>query len=185
MQGSKQVKTFGINEAYIAAYSNGVTASWEEIPLVQNGTLELTVQEEEVRDGEGFLDHIWYHSQDANVSLTTALWMMRVLELISGNAVSSYNTTSAEAIHFGTDGEITPPSVRLKLRVQAKDHSSDATAYAWLYIFKARAAIPPFNAAQTAANQMEMNFRALRVTDDDQGRTIAQAYGRIELGASS
>ena len=145
-----------------------------------------TVQEEDVRDGEGFLDTIWYHSLDASVSVVAKTWIMRVLELITGNSVSSYSGTGAEAIHFGEASAITPPSVRLRMKVQAKDHnSSDATTYAWVYIFKATASFPSFSMEEVTPNSMELNFRGLRVTDDDAGATIAKAYGRLELGSSS
>ena len=187
MQGSKVVKTFGVNQLDISAYASGQAASWTTLPLVGSGTLELTMQNEDVRDGEGDLDSVWYHSQDGTVTVVCKTWVMRALELISGNAVSSYGGGSGqEAIYFGTEGETNPPAVRLRLRVTAKDHNnSDATTYVWVYAFKATGPFPTFPAAEVTPGEMTLEMRLLKATDDDQGNTVAKCFGRLELGASS
>lgn len=187
--GTKQVKTFAIRQAWISAFTDGVAASWTEIPLVADSTLELTYQTEDVRDAEGNLDTIWYHSPDGTVTLRTKLWYMRVLELITGNAVSSYvsgDDAGAEAIYFGTEGELSTNPVRLKMKVLGKDHAaSDAQTFMYVYAWKATGPFPTINMAETTPGDVTHEMRLLKTTSDDLGNTVGEAFGRLVLGSAT
>ena len=189
MAGTRQVKTFAINQAWISAYSQGVAATWTEVPIVADSTIELSYQEEDVRDAEGNLDSIWYHSPDGMVTLRAKVWHMRVLELITGNAVSSYGAgaeAGGEGIYFGTECELSPPSVRLKMKVTGRDHAnSDTRVDVFVFCFKASGPFPTINMAETTPGDVTHELRLLKATDDDAGNTIPEAYGRLVLGVPS
>lgn len=174
--GTVQYKSFAIYKAYIAAYSSAVAASWTEFPLVADGTLTLGIAEAEVRDGEGRLDHTWFHTQDGTVELRgkeTSLW---VLETVTGNATSS--VSGGEQLYFGTNEELTPPLVRLKMVAKAVD-DDDTEGYLVVVAFKARGRFPTIGMSETTPGEISITFKLQSSTIDDRANTIPVAFGRV------
>jgi len=114
MTGTRVAKTFGVDEAYVGTYNAGGAATFVQFPIVQDSTLELTYERAEVLDGMGRRQGIWIHSPSGRVTLRGGEASMRIMEMVSGSGVSSY--ASVDRIQFGTADELTPPTVRLKLR---------------------------------------------------------------------
>uniref|UniRef100_A0A6M3XEV7 Tail protein n=1 Tax=viral metagenome TaxID=1070528 RepID=A0A6M3XEV7_9ZZZZ len=178
MTASKQFKSFAIHKAYVAAYSASVAATWTEFPIVADGTLTLTVQEADVRDGEGSLDYTWYHTQDGMVTLRGKEASLRVLEMITGNdAVTSM--AGKEKMYFGTDEELTPPLLRLKMVAKAVDED-DTEGYIIVIAYKARGRFPTINMSETTPGEISIEFRLLKSTVDDQAITVTSCLGHLE-----
>jgi len=181
MTATKQFKSFAVKKAYVAPYAAGA-AVWVEFPLVADGTLTATIQEAEVRDGEGNLNHTWFHTPDGTVTLRGKQTALRILELVTGNGVSSIS--GAERMYFGTDEELTPPLVRLKMVATAID-GSDTEGYIIVIAYKARGRFPSIGMAETTPGEISIEFRLQKSTLDDQGNTILSAMGHLDAVPAS
>jgi len=114
MVGTRVARTFGVKKAYIGAYnSGGAVPEWVEFKIVQDSTVELSYERAEMRDGRGRLQHTWLHSPSGRATLRGGEYAMRILEMVTGSPVSSY--ADVDSIQIGTEDELTPPAVRLKL----------------------------------------------------------------------
>lgn len=182
MPGSEQVVSFAVYKAYVAAYASGAAATWTEIPLAKEGTINLNVNMAEVTDGEGVLYHNFYHTQRATGSLRCARAAMRVIELITGNGSSS--AVGTEIIAWGTDAEIQAPLMRLLFIAKAED-SDGNTGYFEVYVWKARGRMNVINLAETTAAETVFEFTCFRSTKDTAGNNRESAMGSIQLLRSS
>ena len=170
MTGTIQVQTFSVYSGEIAAWNSGGAASWVTIPMVAEGSLELTMGEAQVTDGEGRINFQWYHSQRATVRLRVKQYFMRILEMISGNAVSS--AAGAERLEFGTDAELTPPIVRLRLKARARDVTTEGTGYFHIIAYKAKGSISAPPMSETTPGEMTYTFTLLKSLKDAAGATL-------------
>ena len=182
MTATKSYKSFAIRKAYIGAYAAAVAVTWTEFPLAADGTLTATIQEAEVRDGEGSLEHTWFHTQDGTVTLRGKETALRILEIVTGNAVSS--VSGAERMYFGTDAELTPPLVRLKMVAVAVD-GDDVDGFLIVVAYKARGRFPSIGMAETTPGEITIEFRLQKSEVDDQANTIPSAMGHLEAVPSS
>lgn len=176
MTATVNYKSFAITKAYVAAYSTSQAASWTEFPLVADGTLTQGIAEAEVRDGEGNLDHTWFHTQDGTVTLRGKESSLRVLEIVTGNATSS--VSGGEQIYFGTDGELTPPLVRLKMVAKAIDQD-DTAGYFVVVAFKARGRFPSLGMAETTPGEVSIDFKLQKSVYDDRANAVESSFGRM------
>lgn len=178
MPATKEYISFGITKAEIAAYGS-YPPTWTEIELTKEGTVKYARSKVEVTDGEGDHAHTWYHSPRASVSLRTAKETLRVLEILSGNNISS--SAGGEFLYLGTDGELTPPLVMLRLQAVATDPdaASPTRGYRQIVLYKAVAKLPDQELKDTAANELMLEFDALRSTLNEVGNTIPAAFGRL------
>lgn len=176
MTATVTYKSFAITKAYVAAYSTSVAASWTEFPLAADGTLTQSIAEAEVRDGEGVLDHTWFHTQTATVTLRGKETSLRVLEIVTGNATSS--VSGGEQLYFGTNDELTPPLVRLKMVAKAIDQD-DTEGYFVVIAFKARGRFPSLGLAETTPGEVSIDFTLQQSAYDDRANSIPAAFGRM------
>lgn len=176
MTATKNYKSFAIKKAWIGAYAAAQAVSWTEFPLAADGTLTATIQEAEVRDGEGNLDHTWFHTPDGMVTLRGKETSLRILEIVTGNAVSS--VSGAEKMYFGTDAELTPPLVRLKMVAAAID-GDDTEGYLIVVAYKARGKFPSIGMAETTPGEIAIEFKLQKSTVDDQANSIPSAMGHL------
>jgi hypothetical protein len=179
--GSLNVLTFAIDEADIALYGTGAAVSeWTNIPIVSESSLELASTEAPVTDGEGNISYIWYHSQRCTAVLKAKQLAFRILELISGNGISSIGT--AERLVFGTPEELTPPPVRLKLRCHARDMTNEANSHFEVVLYKCSMRYTPPAFAETTASALTFNVTALKATKNDSGATLPGkgAFGHMQ-----
>ena len=136
--------TFAIVKAEISLNGGTSTpASWTNIPLAADGTVNYTQSKSEVTDGEGNIHQTWRHSQRANVMLRTKVAFPRLMEMISGSPVSSAN--GADLIYFGRTEELSPNRVRLRLQCRAVDHDTKAEGFAEAIVFDAQGGMAPFS----------------------------------------
>jgi len=171
--------SFAVDQAHIAAYSTSVAATWTELPVISGSTIDIAVTRADVRDGEGALKHTWFHTQTATVTLTMRRWAMRVLELISGNPVSSYS--GYQDIQVGTDAEITPPRCRLKLRCKAVDENGENEGFMYVYVYACQFGFPSIGMAETTPGEITMEGSCLQVGyDEDAVAMVKDAFLRIE-----
>jgi len=169
--GSKQVQTFSIHEANVALYGTGTAVTeWTNIPLAAESTLELTMSEAPVTDGEGNIDYQWFHSPRCTAVLRAKQIAFRVLELISGNGISSVG--AAEYLPLGSDAELTPPSVRLQLKCRARDVTNEANSYMHVVLYKCLVRYSPPGFAETTPSAITFNVTALKSLKDDSGNTL-------------
>lgn len=179
MAGTKQTVSFAIHAAYIAAYGNGESAAtWVQIPLIKEGTINLSLNEAEVTDGEGVLHHLFYHTQRARGTLRCARDAMRVIELITGNGSSS--ALGTEEIVFGTDAEIQPPLFRLMMVAKAEDESGNEGYFA-VYGYKARGRMTIVQMADTQAAEYAFDYQLFRSNRNTDGDSVPEAYGKIQF----
>lgn len=180
MVGTREVKTFGIKQAWLGEYlSGGAVVTWVEFPLVTDGTLELTSERAEIRDGLGLRKDTWFHSQGGRVTLRGGMYSMRILEMVTGSPVSSYLNT--DMMQFGVEDELTPPAVRLKLLTLAKDAAGNE-GYLYAFCYRARGNMPSIGMAQTAPGEVEIQFDLEADTKNHLGQTLSgNAYGRAEI----
>ena len=184
MAGSEKWRYFAIKEAYVSAYSDGTAASWVELPLVAEGTLAISISAEDVTDGEGNIEWRWFHSQRAALTIRCKDWAMQVLEMITGNPVSSMPNT--EAIDFGREEELTPPLVRFKLIAQSVDATAPATErYFRVLCYKVQCRFPEIGMAETTPGEVTINGDLLKSTYDTEGNACKKCFGRIEGLATS
>jgi hypothetical protein len=178
-QATTQWFSFGVDQAWVAAYSTTVAATWTELPVTSNATIDVAVTRAEVRDGEGDLKHVWFHTRTATLSLTMRQWGMRVLELISGNPVSS--SSGYDQIDFGRDEEITPPKCRVKLKCKAVDETGTTEGAMWVYLYAVQFGFPSIGMAETAPGEVTLEGSCLVVQYDDDALLVAkETFGRIE-----
>ncbi len=178
MTGTRKARTFAIKDAWLGAYSGGgAVVTWVEFPLVTDGTLELSMEEANMLDGRGRLQATWKHSPTGRVTLRGGEGSMQVFEMITGTGVSSYSYV--DSIQFGTETQLTPPAVRLKLRADIKD-SADAKGLQYVYCYKAIGQFPSIGMAQTTPGVVEIPFTLNSDTKDHMGNTVASAYGRLD-----
>lgn len=184
MAATKEYISFGITRARVAAFGS-YPPTWTEIKLTKEGTLRYTRSKLEVTDGEGDHSFTWLHSPRAMVTLRTAKETLRVLEIISGNNISS--SAGGEYLTLGTDGELTPPLVMLDLTAVATDPdaASPTRLYRHVILYKAEAKLPDQEFKDTAANELTIEFDCFRSVTDEQGRAVPSAFGRLGLGAST
>lgn len=184
MPATKEYISFGITKAEIAAYGS-YPPTWTEIELTKEGTLRYARSKVEVTDGEGDHAHTWFHSPRATVTLRTAKETLRVLEILSGNNVSS--SAGGEHLYLGTDGELTPPLTMLRLQAVATDPdaATPSRVYRQLVVFRALAKLPDQELKDTAANELTLEFDCFKSTLDEAGRTIQSAFGRFGGGYST
>lgn len=118
--------SFGLADVAIAKYDNtlGIAASpgWLDVPGVMQAQARMSVTPVE-QFGDDQRLNIFYHSQKGQVALRASQTSLYVLEILSGNLVSS-SPASSESILFGTDLELQPPEVALRCRATVKDAPS-------------------------------------------------------------
>jgi len=182
MVGTRVARTFGVKEAYVGAYnSGGAVPTWVEFDIAQDSTLELSYERAEMRDGRGYLQHTWIHSPSGRVTLRGGEYSMRIMEMVSGSPVSSY--ADVDSMQFGTEEELSPPSVRLKMLCECKD-ASENEGLVYVYAYKAIGQMPSIGMAQTTPGVVEIPFDLQQDTKDHDGNTVAAAYGRIDFDFS-
>jgi hypothetical protein len=176
--------TFAIYKAEISANGGTSTpASWVEIPLTRQGTVEYSKSNAEVTDGEGSLFHIWYHSMRARVNLTTKLAFPRLMEMISGSPVSSAQGT--DLIYFGREEELDPNKVRLRLHCKARDIDTASEGYAESIVFSAQGGLASFQMAETTPGEYAFEFTSLKSTYDANGNVVPSCYGSFRMVKST
>ncbi len=184
--GSFEFVTFGINRVRVSAYGT-YPPVWFEIPIVKDGTLKIAQSKAEVADGEGDLAYTFHHSPRATLNVMAAKSSMRILEMISGNTVSS--AAGTERILVGTDNELTPPLVTLDLLCVAVDPAAatPSRVYQQVIVFKATAKFPDVDFKAVSAGEMGIEFDVLKSTKDEQGFTLpgGGGFARIVGGSSS
>jgi len=182
MVGTRVARTFGVKQAWVGGYAAGAAVpEWVEFKIVQDSTLELSYERAEMRDGRGRLQHTWIHSPGGRVTLRGGEYAMRILEMVTGSPVSSY--ADVDSIQFGTEDELTPPAVRLKMVCDAKD-SIETEGEVLVYAYKAVGQMPSIGMAQTTPGVVEIPFDLQQDTKDHAGATVAAAYGRIDFDYS-
>lgn len=170
--------TFAIHRAYISPNADTATpASWTEIPLVAESTVEIAVQEAEVADGEGKLRYTWFHSQRANARVRMKQLALRILELATSSPVSS--AQGADEIEFGVEGELSPPVVRLKFICKAYNDATSTNGYVHVTVYKAQGRMPTLTMREIAAGDFEVMFKGLFASFTDTGAAITGAYGKV------
>jgi len=181
MPATNEYLSFGITKAEVAAYGS-YPVTWTEVKIAKEGTLKYARSKIDITDGEGDHSFTWLHSPRATVTLRTAKETLRVLEIISGNNVSS--AAGGQQLYLGTDGELTPPLVILRLQAVATDPdaATPSRVYRQVVLFKALAKLPDQEMKDTAANELTMEFDCFRSTLDEAGRTIPMAFGRFGGG---
>lgn len=184
MPATQSYISFGITKAEVAAFGS-YPPTWTEVKITKEGTLKYSRSKIDITDGEGDHSFTWLHSPRAQVTLRTAKETLRVLEIISGNNVSS--SAGGEHLYLGTDGELTPPLVMLRLQAVATDPdaASPTRILRQVVLFKALAKLPDQEMKDTAANELTLEFDCFRSTTDEQGRSIPQAFGRFGGGYST
>jgi len=101
--------------------------------------------------------------------------------MVTGSAVSSY--ADVDSMQVGTEDELTPPAVRLKLECDCKD-ASDNEGIVRIYAYKAAGQMPSIGMAQTTPGVVEMPFDFQQDTTDHDGNTVEAAYMRLEFDYS-
>ena len=180
MAATEQWISFAVKQAWMSAWSAGVAASWTEIELARDSTVNIGITEAEVADGEGKLIHVFFHTQRCEGTLMCGKTALRALELATGNATSS--VSGGEFIYMGTDEEITPPYCRFKFAATAIDDTDAEEGYVLLYVLKAQARLEAVGFAETTPGEFSLAFKGLRGTTDEAGNTIPEAilkYGGI------
>lgn len=178
-QATQRFKGFAIKEAWVAQFSATVAATWETVPVIAGSTLDLAIAEAPVRDGEGRLQHTWYHTQDATLTLIMREWSMRVLELVSGNPVSS--ASGMDKIEFGREEELTPPLLRFKLKCRAVSQDGTTSGYLYVYCYKVACSFPTIGMEETAPHEMTITGKCLHTVYDELAAALpTECFGRIE-----
>jgi hypothetical protein len=154
------------------------------MPVTSNSTIDVAVTRAEVRDGEGDLMHVWFHTRTATLSLTMRQWGMRVLELISGNPVSSSN--GYNQIDFGRDEEITPPKCRVRLKCKAVDETGATEGFMYVYLYAVQFGFPSIGMAETTPGEVTLEGTCLVESHDESAVILPKVmFGRIEAIQSS
>jgi hypothetical protein len=170
--------TFAVHKAFISSNADTATpASWTELPIVAESTVEVAIGEDEVADGEGKLRYTWFHSQRANARLIIRQFAFRILELATSSPVSS--AQGADEIEFGVDGELAPPVVRLKLICKARNDATNTNGYMHITVYKAQGRMPTLNMRATTHGEYEIMFKGLYATYNDLGGAISGGYGKV------
>lgn len=171
---------FAITQADIALYADGAAVStWTNLPVVAESNVEYTMTPADIADGEGKIQHRFFHSQRARITIRMKTWGFRIMELLSGSPVSSAQGT--DEIYFGRDEELNPPAVRLRLQCKAVDTgATSTTGYYEIMIFKAQGFLPPLSMRETTAGEFTITFEGLLATKDTAGNTIPAAMGRVK-----
>lgn len=170
--------TFGVNRAWVSANGNTANAaSWVEIPIVADSSVEYTLQHAEVANGEGKLQITWRFGQRAKVMLRMKQFAFNILERITGSPVSSAN--GIDQLLVGRSEEINPPNVRLKLVQQAKD-SNNTAGYLHVVVFNAQGEMPGVQMKESTPGEFSINFDCLAATFDENGAVIPESYFRVD-----
>jgi hypothetical protein len=178
-QATEHWYSFAVKQAWVAAYSTSVAAVWTELPVTSNCTVDVAVTRADVRDGLGDIQHTWFHTRTATLSLTMRQWGMRVLELISGNPVSS--TSTFDRIEFGRDEEISPPRCRIRLRCDAVDETGVTEGYMDVYLYAVQFGFPSIGMAETTPGEITLEGSCLMVDYNELAVLQPQAvFGRVE-----
>lgn len=179
-QATERWKSFAIDQAWVSTYTDGGAATWVEIPVVGGSTLDITRTPAEVRDGRGFLQYTWFHTLSATVTIRAKEWSMRVLEMISGNPVSS--AAGVDFIEFGREEELTPPTVRFRLQCPLVDEDGGNSAKRMLvYLYKVQCSFPSIGMEEVTPGEVTIEGNCLRCDDDDQGAALAKdCFGRLQ-----
>jgi len=178
-QATIQWYSFAVDQAHIAAYSTSVAATWTELPVVSGSTVDMAVTRADVRDGVGDIQHTWFHTRTATVTLTMRRWAMRVLELISGNPVSS--SDGYDRILLGTSAEITPPKCRLRLRCQAVDENGENEGYMYVYLYAVQFGFPSIGMAETTPGEVTLEGSCLLTTYNELAvQETENTWGRLQ-----
>jgi hypothetical protein len=179
-QATERWKSFAIKQAWVSEYSDGGAATWVLIPVVAGSTLDISRTAAEIRDGEGFLQYTWFHTITATLTIRAKEWSMRVLEMISGNPVSSAG--GVDWIEFGRDEELSPPTVRFRLQCPAVDETGTVTGkYMYVYCYKVQCSFPSVGMEEVTPGEVTIEGNCLRCDDDDQGNDLpGDVFGRIE-----
>lgn len=114
MAGSKTTTGFGLRKVELALRPTApnATPTWVAIPSVESAAFKLNVEETE-QWGDDKHQGTFYHSQKGTITVKGNKLSMRVLELLSGNTVTSA-AGGKEKILFGTDKELIPARVMVR-----------------------------------------------------------------------
>lgn len=179
MTATQKWQHFAIKEAHVSAYADAQAASWIQLPLVADGTLAVSCSVEEVTDGEGKPEWHWFHSQRAALTVRCKEWAMQVLEMISGNPVSSMPST--EAIDFGREEELTPPVVSFKLACQSVDTTAPATErFFRVLCYRVQCRFPEIGMSETTPGEVTINGNLLMSVYNTEGTGCKKCFGRLE-----
>lgn len=184
-QATERWKSFAIEDAWVSEYTDGGAATWVSIPVVGGSTLDITRTPAEVRDGRGFLQHTWFHTLSATITIRAKEWSMRVLEMISGNPVSS--ASGVDYIEFGREEELSPPTVRFRLQVPVVDEVGGNNAKRMLvYLYKVQCSFPSIGMEEVTPGEVTIEGNCLRADDNELGAAIAkECFGRLQALAAA
>ncbi len=145
----------------------------------------MVIAKADVLDGEGDINYVWRHSARCTVQLRAAKQSMRILEVVSGNTVSS--AAGVERIYFGTDGELTPPVVVLDLVAVATDSeaATPTRVYQQIVLFKCQVKFPDLQNRHVAPGEIVIDFDAYKSLKDENGSVIPSAVGQLRSGSTS
>jgi hypothetical protein len=104
---------------------------------------------------------------------------MRVLELISGNPVSS--SDGYDKIEFGRDEEVTPPICRIRLYCKAVDDAGTTEGTMRVYLYAVQFGFPSIGMAETTPGEITLEG-SCRVVQYNELAVLVDKnmFGRIE-----
>jgi hypothetical protein len=181
MAGTKVVAGLGVRDFKIAPrlVAPG-TPGWIDVPGVTEASFTMGVSEVD-QWGDDTLYNTFYHSQKGTLAVRATFLALGVIEALSGNPVTS--SGSAESIDIGSQGELTPQRVSLRITVENMKTRDGATASMTTYLYNASVrsvweSIP--RASLGALQEITLNFNVYNSDTDETGAALTDsAFGRV------
>lgn len=168
---------FGLADVEIAKYSDtaGISGAWKDVPGVTQANCKMSVSTVD-QMGDDQRIHVWFHSQKGTVSIRATQASLIVLEMMSGNDVSS-SPTGFENLLFGTNKELEPPEIVLRAKARTKDNPRD---WATVYFFRGvvhTAFEDVINFQLGKELEVTWNVELLPSTRDEKGQSLSAVWG--------
>lgn len=183
MAGSKVVAGLGVRDFKIAnRLTSPGTPTWIDVPGVTEASFTMGVSEVD-QWGDDVLYNTFYHSQKGTLAVRATFLALQVLEVLSGNPVTS--TGGPETIDIGRASELNPSRVSLKVVVENMKNKEGDSAIMTSYFYNASVrsvweAIP--RASLGALQEITLNFNVYASDTDEEGNPTDEAvFGRTEI----
>lgn len=185
----KEIVLAGLFDVSIKAPTDP-SGQWVKIPYATDASYKGSVSSVDIL-GDDALQGVYYHTQKGQITVKANQLATEVMAKISGNTVSSGNTTNplagsgtAEIMPFQTLGELTPPIVAVRATMHGtRPDGSQGTLTAYWYRCTCQTAFESFpSPSYGKLDEVTLTLNAYYSLFDENNVALSEgSFGRVEV----